>query len=49
MTDSKDDLKGFKVYLDKEGKPIFATYWHPELIVSKIELKEEPDGKSGKE
>jgi hypothetical protein len=30
---------GYKVQLDKDGKVLFASYWHPELIISKIELK----------
>ncbi len=30
---------GYHVQLDKDGKVLFASYWHPELIISKIELK----------
>jgi len=29
-----------KVYVDKNGDPVFVSAWWPELIVSKIDLKE---------
>jgi hypothetical protein len=28
--------QGYQVQLDRNGDVLFATYWHPELIVSKI-------------
>ena len=31
-------VAGYKVDVDKDGKVIFASYWHPELIISKIDL-----------
>ena len=42
MSDDKDDLKGLKVLVDDKGNPVFAWYWHPEIIVTKIELEEKP-------
>jgi hypothetical protein len=28
--------QGYHVQLDRNGDVLFATYWHPELLVSKI-------------
>lgn len=33
--------RGCHVQLDKDDNVLFATYWHPELIISKIILTEE--------
>ncbi len=32
--------QGYHVSLDKDGKVIFASYWHPELIISKLNLSD---------
>lgn len=43
--DQKDYLEklakeGWKIQLDKNDEILFMTYWHPEIIVSKIDLKD---------
>jgi hypothetical protein len=32
--------QGYNVQLDRNGDVLCAYYWHPELIVSKIDLRE---------
>lgn len=32
--------EGWKIDLDKDGNVLFMSYWHPEIIVSKIDLKD---------
>lgn len=34
LQDLKD--QGYKLTLDGDGKLMFADYWHPELIVTKL-------------